>query len=293
LTIFILTGFPVEISIVEVQYIILYSGVTMTASQPSYDEKFFEPLHAIEEKHFWFRSRNQLIGGLIEKYCSPTLSKTLLGMEIGCGTGNVLKYLNGRFSGQCILGMDLFREGLVFAALRGNSCLIQADIHHSPFKQEFDWIGLFDIIEHLDDDVLVLQDTAALLREDGKLLISVPAFPVLWSYFDVAGKHKRRYTTRSLQEACQKAGLELIFSSYTNALIFPILWVVRRVFQLGKAPESLTDEVLTEKTNSELRIIPLVNSLMTLMLGLEASLIQAGVRMPFGTSLIAVVHRKS
>jgi SAM-dependent methyltransferase len=265
----------------------------MTTSQPSYDEKFFEPLHAIEEKHFWFRSRNQLIGGLIEKFCSPALCEIPMGMEIGCGTGNVLKYLTTRFTGQRILGMDLFREGLVFAALRGNSYLIQADIHHSPFEQEFDWIGLFDIIEHLDHDVQVLQDTAALLREDGKLLISVPAFPVLWSYFDVAGKHKRRYTIHSLEEACQKAGLELVFSSYTNVLIFPILWVIRRVFQMGKAPESLSEEVLTEKTNSELRIIPLVNSLMTFMLGLEGNLIQAGVRMPFGTSLIGVARRKS
>ncbi len=263
----------------------------MTASQPSYDEKFFEPLHAIEDKHFWFRSRNQLIGGLIEKYCSATFSETMIGMEIGCGTGNVLKYLNTRFSGQRILGMDLFREGLVFAALRGNSSLIQADIHHSPFAQEFDWIGLFDIIEHLDEDVLVLQDTAALLRENGKLLISVPAFPVLWSYFDVAGKHKRRYTTQSLEKACKDAGLELVFSSYTNALIFPILWVVRRVFQMGKAPESLSEDALTAKTNSELRIIPLVNSLISFILGLEGSLIQAGVRMPFGTSLIAVARR--
>ncbi len=265
----------------------------MTTSQSSFDEKFFEPLHAIEEKHFWFRSRNQLIGDLIEKYCTETRTGNPKGMEIGCGTGNVLKYLSARFSGQHILGMDLFREGLNFAAQRGNPYLVQADIHRSPFGQQFDWIGLFDIIEHLDDDVQVLQDTAPLLREEGRIIISVPAFPVLWSYFDVAGKHKRRYTTQSLEDACQKAGLELVFSSYTNTLIFPILWIVRNVLQMGKAPESLSDEVLTQKTYSELRIIPLVNSLMIILLSVEGKLIQAGARMPFGTSLIGIVKRKA
>jgi len=261
----------------------------MKSSLPTYDEKFFEPLQAIEERHFWFRSRNQLIGNLIEKYVSDTAETSTLGMEIGCGTGNVLKYLHDRLPNQRIVGVDLYQEGLKFAALRGNPYLIQADIYHPPFLTGFSWIGLFDILEHLDEDEEILKSIGALLQDEGLIFISVPAFPVLWSYFDLAGKHKRRYTAQSLSAVCQQAGLEVVFTSYTHLLIFPMVWIVRSLFQLGKKPETLSEERVTQKTHSELRIIPLVNSLLTFILGLEGRLIKAGVRMPFGTSLIGIV----
>ncbi|MBI9048454.1 MAG: class I SAM-dependent methyltransferase [Anaerolineaceae bacterium] len=265
----------------------------MTPAQDSYDEKFFEPLIAIEEKHFWFRSRNYLISQLIQRYCTGKSEESVRGMEIGCGTGNVLKYLQSKFSKQNIIGVDLFREGLQFAAERGAENLIQADINMAPFAPGYSWIGLFDIIEHLDDDIAVLQRISGLLLEEGYLFLSVPAFPALWSYFDVAGKHKRRYTVETLQNSLSSAGMELVFASYTNVLIFPILWVVRRLFQSANAPEMLTEKQLDSKTNAELRIIPVVNGLLTVILQIEGKLIQSGIRMPFGTSLIGVAKRKN
>ena len=266
----------------------------MSPAKDSYDEKFFEPLMAIEDRHFWFRSRNQLISNLILKYCSQSTADGTIanrGMEIGCGTGNVLKFLQGNFSSQQIIGVDLFLEGLQFARSRGAVNLVQADIYQAPFSGGFDWIGLFDIIEHLDDDVEVLSKISDLLSTEGKLFISVPAFPVLWSYFDVAGKHKRRYTVKTLQKALKQAGLELEFASYTNVMVFPILWFLRRVLQGGKVPEALSEEELDLKTNSELRIVPLLNEIIAFILWIEGKLIQSGVKMPFGTSLIAVAKR--
>jgi SAM-dependent methyltransferase len=271
-------------------------GYAMPPAKESYDEKFFEPLMAIEDRHFWFRSRNQLISNLIQKYCgayADAAGETRRGLEIGCGTGNVLKFLQKSFSLQHISGVDLFIEGLQFARSRGAENLIQADIYQAPFSGGFDWIGLFDIIEHLDDDVDVLEKISGLLNAEGKLFISVPAFPVLWSYFDVAGKHKRRYTVKTLQEALNQAGLALEFASYTNVMVFPMLWFLRRVLQGGKVPETLSEQELDNKTNSELRIIPLVNEMVAFVLWIEGKLIQWGVKMPFGTSLIAVARRKN
>ena len=268
----------------------------MAPVKESYDDKFFEPLMAIEDRHFWFRSRNQLIADLIQKYCTQYTNSTgnaKKGMEIGCGTGNVLKHVQSKFPGQMIVGVDLFYEGLRFAKSRGAAYLVQADIYQAPFSGGYDWIGLFDIIEHLDDDVAVLQQIRTLINANGKLFISVPAFPVLWSYFDVAGKHKRRYTVQTLEMALQKAGLQLEFASYTNVMVFPLLWFLRRVLQGGEAPEALSEEELDCKTNSELRIIPVVNEIIALILGIEGKLIQWGLKMPFGTSLIAVAKPAS
>ena len=266
----------------------------MSPAKESYDDKFYEPLMAIEDKHFWFRSRNQLISNLIQKYSvqSPDAdSCEKRGMEIGCGTGNVLKFVQQKFPSQQIIGVDLFIEGLQFAKSRGAVNLVQADIYQAPFSSGLDWIGLFDIIEHLDNDVDVLQKISDLLKAEGKLFISVPAFPVLWSYFDVAGKHKRRYTVKTLQKALKQAGLTLEFASYTNVMVFPILWFMRRVLQGGKVPEALSEEELDSKTNSELRIIPVINEIVAFILWIEGKLIQSGMKMPFGTSLIAVAKR--
>ena len=276
-----------------VQYIaILPTGETMSESHDSYDERYFEPLAAVEAKHFWFRSRNQLIAGLIRKYCHANPAAPLYGMEIGCGTGNVLTFLTKQFPQQRLIGVDLFMEGLAVARRRGAELLVQADINHAPLAGKFSWIGLFDIIEHLDDDVQVLRETSSLLDENGLLFISVPAFPVLWSYFDVAGRHKRRYVAQTLQQSVEAAGLELVYAGYTYALLFPPMWVQRRLFQGNKAPETLSDEEVEQKTNDELRIIPVANAIVRLLLGLENRLIMAGGHLPFGTSMIAVAKRK-
>ena len=129
------------------------------SSEPthSYDPVYFSPLFEIEERHFWFRARNRIIGSLVEAETSqyPEGYRVL---EIGCGTGNVLQLLENICRNGRVIGMDLFHEGLEFARRRVSCSLVQGDLHDSPFATQFQIVGMFDVLEHLSDDREVLQD---------------------------------------------------------------------------------------------------------------------------------------
>ncbi|HYN88796.1 MAG TPA: class I SAM-dependent methyltransferase, partial [Ardenticatenaceae bacterium] len=153
-----------------------------------YDPQHFAPLFAIEDRHFWFRSRNRVIAA-VARQLTADLNARYRVLEVGCGTGNVLRVLERVCARGTVMGMDLFAEGLSYARARTTCTLLQGDMRRPPFDAEFDLIGLFDVLEHLPDDVQVLRDLYAMLAPGGRLLMTVPAGPSLWSYFDEASGH--------------------------------------------------------------------------------------------------------
>ena len=119
-------------------------------------------------------------------------------LEIGCGTGNVLRMLEKIFSHGKVVGMDLFSEGLQFARRRVSCSLVQSDLNDPPFGQDFSIIGMFDVLEHLEQDVDVLKNVGQMLCKNGVIILTVPAFQSLFSYFDEASHHFRRYEINNL-----------------------------------------------------------------------------------------------
>ena len=162
----------------------------MTAG--GYDPTFYETLYAAEDRHFWFRSRNRVIAAL----AAQAVAGLRLGyrvLELGCGDGNVIRFLQESCPDGLVVGMDLFGEGLQYAQRRGARLLVQADVAMAPFAEGFNVIGMFDVLEHIADDHVVLRQVFDLLSDGGTLLLTVPANQELWSYFDEASHHCRRY----------------------------------------------------------------------------------------------------
>src|SRR5438874_10484997 len=125
--------------------------------------------------------------------------------------------------------MDLFEEGLELARKRTSCRLIQGDVHTVNFPSQFDLIGLFDVLEHLEEDVQVLRDLHRLLLPGRFLLLTVPAHMSLWSYFDVAACHCRRYALDELRQKLIHTGYAVEYISEFMTLLFPLLWVTRRL----------------------------------------------------------------
>src|SRR6266566_9632957 len=173
-------------------------------SRPTYHPEHFAPLFAAEANHFWFRSRNRCIGAATRLIPDAGSIKDVL--EHGCGTGFVLAELQRLFPGARVTGADLFAEGLALARRRFAGPLIQTDILQCSFREAFDLIGLFDVLEHLDDDLHALRALREQLRPGGCLLLTVPAHMVLWSDYDVASGHRRRYTRVQLMARLFEAG---------------------------------------------------------------------------------------
>lgn len=94
----------------------------------------------------------------------------------------------------------IYIYGLKYAKKRVNDVeLIQLDILNIPFNNEFDAIGAFDILEHIDDDIKAMQQVYNALKANGYFLITVPAYQFMWSYFDDFFKHKRRYSQKDIK----------------------------------------------------------------------------------------------
>ncbi len=265
-----------------------------TSSGPSsYDADFFTPLFAVEDRHFWFRSRNQVISALVENEVRR-LPAGYRVLEVGCGTGNVLRELGKVCQQGQVIGMDLFIEGLEYARRRVGQGLVQGDMHAPPFGRKFHLVGLFDVLEHLPDDRRVLDDLYSMLEPGGVLFLTVPAFPALWSYFDEASHHVRRYRLEELQGRLEQAGFKVETTSYYMMSIFPLVWAQRKLAPRrlqAKGPESEQDA--HDRTVDDLRIIPVANQVLVACLGLEARWLKSGRRLPFGTSLLALGRKPS
>ena len=246
-----------------------------------YDPAHFEKLFAVEDRHFWFRARNRVLSLLCRKITAD-LAPGFRVLEVGCGDGNVLRFLESACATGSVIGMDYFLEGLQYARRRCCCPLVQGDIARPPFSTTFQIIGIFDVLEHLTDDRGVLRDLWRLLDDTGKLLITVPAHMSLWSAFDEASGHCRRYSRKELEEKLTEAGFRVDFITPYMASIFPLVWLARRLGKLFRQRDATEGAV-----ERELHIIPFVNEILTSLLLLEARWISRRRRLPFGASLLA------
>ncbi len=250
----------------------------------SYHPAHFASLAAAEDRHFWFRSRNQVIVKLASQLLrgAPANSRTL---EAGCGNGNVLRFLERSLPGSRVIGMDFFAEGLEWARRRTTCPLVRGDLLHPPFRGAFHLIGLFDVLEHIQDDVGALEQLRETLGPGAALLLTVPAEPRLWSIFDEAAGHCRRYTEDGLRRTVAAAGYSVERMTPFMASTYPLVKLIRRL-RRGKSMSA--EQAVAE----ELRIIPVLNGLLYRMLAVEGEWLTSGHSLPFGSSLIGVLRKK-
>ncbi|MBA4747238.1 MAG: class I SAM-dependent methyltransferase [Sphingopyxis sp.] len=182
------------------------------------DPAAFAGMNAIEDRHWWFVARRAIIDKLITGLALPQDARIL---EAGCGTGGNLAMLSQHGS----LAAFEFDDAARAIAAEKRICPVAAG--HLPDAigtndDNFDLIAMLDVLEHIDDDVGSLAALGRRLATSGRLLVTVPAIPALWSAHDVLHHHKRRYTKRSLQAAVGAAGLRIDRIGYFNSLLLPI-----------------------------------------------------------------------
>jgi SAM-dependent methyltransferase len=246
-----------------------------------FDTAFFEQLAAIEPGNYWFEARNDLLVWALRRYF-PAARNFL---EIGCGTGFVLSAIRRALPALSLSGAEVHTEGLAYAGRRApGSVLFQMDARHIPFAEEFDVIGAFDVLEHIEDaDAVVVQMFRA-TRPGGGVLLTVPQHPFLWSPLDVHVGHKRRYRRRELLETVRRAGFEVLRATSFSSLLLPGLFVSRLTRRVGRR----ADDRLPE-----LRVGPMANAVLATALGLERRLIARGISFPWGGSLLVVAGKRA
>ena len=239
----------------------------------------FQTLALLEDRHFWFRARNQLLCWGLKHYFPEAVSF----LEVGCGTGFVLTGLKNAFPGLHLFGCDPFIEGLEIAKDRlPGVTLFRMDARKIPFHEEFDVAGAFDVIEHIEEDEEVLAQLFKATKIGGGILITVPQHPFLWSRSDEYGFHKRRYKKSELVEKVQRAGFRVVMTTSFVTLLLPVMVLSRlRSQKLAQNYDPLT----------ELKIGAFANTIFEQLMTLESYFIKRGLSLPVGGSLLLIARK--
>lgn len=244
-----------------------------------FDPDNFERFAAIEPTHFWFLARNKILRSLMLHH-SPGAQNIL---EIGCGTGFVLASTCRTFPAAQLSGSDIYTEGLCFAKQRVPSAIFfQMDARYIPFRNEFDLIGAFDVLEHIDDDQAALNEIYQACLADGVLILTVPQHHWLWSKTDDYAHHKRRYSRAEVKEKVSQAGFRVEYASSFVSLLLPFMLLSRLAQRSSQADD---------KMDSGFKIGWLANKLLGAVMKLECWLIANGVSLPVGGSLVLVARK--
>jgi len=254
----------------------------LATSDEGFKPEYYAQLARLEAGNFWFQSRNTLIITLLKKYCSAMGSF----MEIGCGTGFVLSGISQTFPESHLTGSEIYSNGLEYAANRVQGAqFIQMDARHIPFESHFDAIGAFDVLEHIEQDELVISQLSKALKPGGILLVTVPQHPDLWSLQDEMACHVRRYTATELKQKVKDAGFEIVDMGSFVSLLLPVMWWSRL---MGK-------KVKKEEYNpmKELSIGKLPNLILRAIMYIEIGCMRAGLRFPAGGSLFLFARKRN
>ncbi len=250
-----------------------------------FNEKAFEELYTLEDKNFWFKSRNKLIQYLVKKYLNHNGEKAFF--EIGCGTGYVLNGLR-KFPKLKLFGGEIYIEGLKFASQRiPEAEFIQIDARNMPFVERFESIGVFDVLEHIDDDVKAIECIHKALKPCGYVFISVPQYMFMWSRIDDLSFHKRRYSRSEILGKLNRAGFKVEYVSSFVFVLFPLMYISRFLNRHRKESDSGPEFIV-----NEFRLNPLLNRLLYIFMLIDIVLIKLGFRLPAGGSLILAARKE-
>jgi SAM-dependent methyltransferase len=232
----------------------------------------YDRMARIDGEHWWFAARRDIIATLIAARIAK--GRQLRILEVGCGTGANLGTLQQFGTVDAVEPDDAARA---VAATRSGVAVKGGYLPGVELADgAYDAIVMFDVLEHIPQDEEALAALRTKLAPGGRLMITVPANPWLWSGHDAQHHHHRRYTRKSLHAVMSLAGFAPQHVSYFNTLLFPVV-VLRRA--IGK--------LTGRESNDDVIPAPPVNRLLRAVFGAERWWLSRR-SLPFGVSLLAI-----
>lgn len=252
------------------------------------DASYYHDYAKLERSHWWFKARNGIIYQFVKDTIKPNQRKPIKILNVGCGTGRTTELLSQLGE---VTSIEYDHETAEFAAESTGLSVEQGDVKSLKFKnEEFDLVCAFDVIEHVDDDVLAVEEMYRVLKKDGKLIITVPACPFLWSEHDEINHHFRRYTKSSLETTFSNSSFNSCeFISYFNFFLFPLVAGYRLISHIiRKKDENKYGAAKDFKFGGK---SGWSSDVFERILGSEYFLLKKGLPFPVGVSLIAKLKK--
>ena len=233
----------------------------------------------LENQHWWFLSKARLVRVLLRG------RKDVPGniLDAGCGTGfhfTVLKDFG------TVFGFDITPQALHFCRRNtGGIPVALASGEALCFKKgAFAWVAALDLIEHISDPHAALREFHRVLRDDGRVLVTVPALRILWSQHDEALCHFRRYEKKDVLSLAEDTGFEVERMGFFFFTAFLFVLPVRLLRRLHVSGASIKSDTTTLPP-------PFFNWLLQRICVLESCLI-CFLRLPVGTTIYAILKKR-
>lgn len=256
----------------------------LAQAEESYPAEAFERLVALEANSFWFRSRNRIIARIFRRYVRQPARPRVL--EIGCGTGFVLSALHAQ---RCydLVGAEQHVAGLLWARRRHPDVeFVQVDARALPYRSEFDAVGAFDVLEHIEQDQEVMRACAAPCARTGCSSSRCRSMPGCG-----ARRTSRRVTSggtrvSNLRAKLERQGFNVRFCTSFVFTLLPLMYAsrTRRKPAADRTPATAVEL-------DELELPGVLDRLLSLVMRVDEWLIAAGISLPVGGSLLVVAER--
>lgn len=249
----------------------------------SYPEEGNQECFQLEDNSFWFRHRNNCIAALVEKF-----SKDEVFFDIGGGNGFFSAMLQQKGFESVLVEPGI--AGCVNAKKRGVESVICSTLSDAKFeKNSIDNIGLFDVVEHIDDHIGFLTENYEYLKKGGKIYITVPALQMLFSEEDVYAGHFRRYTVAQMAGILEKIGFKIKYKTYFFTFLpIPLLLLNAIPYRMGLKKKKKEDHYANRHSLGD----GFVSRILNKILRFESNRIKNLKTMSLGSSCLIVAEKK-
>jgi SAM-dependent methyltransferase len=257
-----------------------------SATPVSYPDWGNEACFQVEDSSFWFQHRNACILEAVKQYPPPGPF-----FDVGGGNGFVAKALQDE--GLEVVLVEPGAAGAFNARRRGIRDVVCATLEDAGFlPAALPAIGLFDVVEHIEDDGKFLEMVRDYLSAAGRVYLTVPAYQALWSREDADAGHHRRYSRRAVRQLLEGVGLTVEFVSGIFQFLPPAIFVARAIpYRLGLTESSAAKDIANDMRRQHEVRSNLISRAVDWAQRREIAKIHARRESRFGASWLAVARK--